>query len=184
MIEIKPKLYIRPARSSDLGTLVELYMRYLRDLSVYDSDIPDTDTEKRRHAKELLIEYAEDHSIVIYAIMLEREMIGFFVAGNHPESYSFDDVYIIQFFIDKMYQRQGYGTKVIKLFTESSDFCHITDDISLFVLDSNPAILFWEKTMGNLGYTDLVTKGAIIPPEMDSSVRFCYFSPCVDTPHT
>ena len=172
--------YIRPAYSSETGVITSLYVNYLKELSPYDDAIPKNDKEIKHMAKEMVIEYAESSHTTIYVIV-KTEIIGFFVVGQWPQAYATDDVYIMQFYISKPYQRKGYGKTAVKLFTESTEFYNLTDDISLFVLFGNPASYFWTKIFKELGYKDLVKTGKIAPPteeNMDElpNARFYYFS--------
>ena len=176
------ELTVRPAHSSETGQIVSLYMDYMQSLSPYDESLNITGRKLKHAAKNMVLSYAEGKNTRIFVILLDKLMIGFFVTGDWPQAYTTDDVYIIQYFITRPYQRKGYGKKAFILYTHTPEYHHLTDAVSFFVLNGNPACMFWNKVMEELGYVNLVESGKVIPPtkeDMDElpNGRFYYWSP-------
>ena len=183
-VKKKQDFFIRPAFSSETDKITGLFTLYLSELNQFDKDLPDTNRGKHRLAKEKVISFGESNYAIIYAILLDQLIIGFFVIGVFPRTYSRDDVHIMHFYIDKDYRHKGYGRKAVQQFIETSDFYHLTDAISMFVLNNSPAIFFWSKVLEELDYTDLVSTGKITSPSSDKNRfgelpkgRFCFWSP-------
>ena len=91
--------------------LKPFYMAYLNELSQYK--IFDESFDVIVNEMCIAEKYRDD-----MFIMLDDKPIGFAMIGSYPNSFTDEDIYIQEFFINGEYQNKGYGRQAVKLIAD------------------------------------------------------------------